>query len=127
MGPAGGGAPIDPRDVAAVGVHALLTDALVGRRPVLTGPRSLTQAEMVAVIGEVIGRPLHYQEIPPEAAKQGMVGLGFPEAFVEAYLSLLAETVGRPAVVTDEVDKAVGRPARTFADWAAEHAAAFQN
>jgi len=82
---------------------------------------------MVAVIGEVIGRPLHYQEIPPEAAKQGMVGLGFPEAFVEAYLSLLAETVGRPAVVTDEVDKAVGRPARTFADWAAEHAAAFQN
>jgi uncharacterized protein YbjT (DUF2867 family) len=126
-GPAGGGAPIDPRDVAAVGVHALLTDALVGRRPVLTGPQSLTQAEMVAVIGEVIGQPLHYQEIPPEAAKQGMVGLGFPEAFVEAYLSLLAETVGQPALVTDEVDKAVGRPARTFADWAAEHAAAFQN
>jgi uncharacterized protein YbjT (DUF2867 family) len=125
-GPATGGAPIDPRDVAAVGAHALLTDELVGRRPVLTGPQSLTQAEMVAVIGEVIGRPLRYQEIPPEAAKQGMVGLGFPEGFVDAYLSLLAEAVGRPALVTNEVEKALGRPARSYAEWVADHAAAFR-
>jgi hypothetical protein len=30
----------------------------------------------------VIGRPLHYQQIPPEAARQGMVARGFPEPFV---------------------------------------------
>jgi len=123
-GPATGAAAIDPGDVAAVGARALLTDELVGRRPVLTGPQSLTQAQMVDVIGKVIGRPLRYQEIPPEAARQGM--LGFPEGFVDAYLSLLAEAVGRPALVTDEVDKALGRPARTYAEWVADHAAAFQ-
>ncbi len=125
-GPATGAAAIDPGDVAAVGARALLTDELVGRRPVLTGPQSLTQAQMVDVIGKVIGRPLRYQEIPPEAARQGMLGLGFPEGFVDAYLSLLAEAVGRPALVTDEVDKALGRPARTYAEWVADHAAAFQ-
>jgi uncharacterized protein YbjT (DUF2867 family) len=125
-GPATGGAPIDPRDVAAVGARALLSDALVGQRPVLTGPQSLTQEEMVAVIGEVIGRPLRYQEIPPEAAKQGMIGLGLSEGFVDAYLSLLAEAVGQPALVSDEVDKALGRPARTYAEWVADHAAAFR-
>jgi uncharacterized protein YbjT (DUF2867 family) len=125
-GPAGGAAAIDPRDVAAVAAHALLTDDLGGRRPVLTGPQSLTQAEMVAAIGKAIGRPLRYQEIPPQAARQGMIGLGFPEAFVDAYLALLAETVGKPALVTDEVDEVLGRPARTLGQWAADHAAAFR-
>jgi uncharacterized protein YbjT (DUF2867 family) len=71
-------APIHERDLAGVGARALLTDELVGRRLELTGPQSLTHGEMVAIIGDVIGRPLRYQEIPPEAAKQGMVQRGFP-------------------------------------------------
>lgn len=39
---------------------------------------------MILVTGATgtIGRPLRYQEIPPEAAKQGMVQHGFPEPFV---------------------------------------------
>jgi len=45
----------------------------------LTGPQSLTHEEMVAIIGDVIGRPLRYQEIPSEAAEQAMVQHGFPE------------------------------------------------
>lgn len=69
---------IHERDLAGVGARALLTDELVGRRPVLTGPQSLTHEQMVAIIGEMIGRPLRYQEIPPEAATQGMVAPSHP-------------------------------------------------
>ncbi len=48
-------APIHERDVAEVAVRALTADGLVGARPTLTGPESLTLAEQVAVVGEVLG------------------------------------------------------------------------
>jgi len=34
-----------------------VTDDFVGRKLVLTGPESLTQEELVATIGRVLGRP----------------------------------------------------------------------
>jgi uncharacterized protein YbjT (DUF2867 family) len=120
-------APIHERDLAGVGARALLTDALVGRKPELTGPQSLTHEEMVAIIGDALGRPLRYQEIPPEAAKRGMVEHGFPEPFVEALLARYARGVGQAAPLTGEVEKILGRPARTFAEWVADHAADFRN
>jgi uncharacterized protein YbjT (DUF2867 family) len=120
-------APLHERDLAAVAARALLTDGLVGRRLELTGPQSLTHQEMVAIIGEVIGRPLRYQEIPPEAARQGMVQHGFPEPFVEALMARYARGVGQAAPLTGEVATILGRPPRTYAEWVADHAAAFGN
>jgi uncharacterized protein YbjT (DUF2867 family) len=119
-------APIHEQDLAGVGVRALLTDELVGQRCLLTGPQSLTHQEMVAIIGDVIGRPLRYQEIPPEAAEQGMVQRGFPKPFVEALLARYARGVGQAAPLTGEVETILGRPARTYAEWVADHAAAFR-
>jgi uncharacterized protein YbjT (DUF2867 family) len=123
-------APIHERDLAAVAARALRSDELVarrGRRLELTGPQSLTHAEMVATIGDVIGRRLRYQEIPPEVARQGMVAHGFPEPFVQALMARYANEVGRPAPLSGEVEKALGHPARTYAEWVADHAAAFRN
>jgi uncharacterized protein YbjT (DUF2867 family) len=119
-------APIHERDLAGVGAHALLTDELVGQRLVLTGPQSLTQAEMVAIIGEALGRSLRYQEIPPEAAKQGMVERGFPAGFADAYLALQAKAVGQTALTTNEVEKILDRPALSFAQWVTDNKEAFQ-
>jgi uncharacterized protein YbjT (DUF2867 family) len=114
---------IDPRDLAEVAARALLTDELVGRRLQLTGPQSLTHEEMVTTIGSVIGRPLRYQEVPPDAARQGMVANGLSEPFVEALMARYARGVGQAAPVTGEVEKILGRPAHTYAEWAADHAA----
>jgi uncharacterized protein YbjT (DUF2867 family) len=117
---------IDPRDLAEVAARALLTDDLVGRRLQLTGPQSLTHEEMVATIGSVIGRSLLYQEVPPEAARQGMVANGLPEPFVEALMARYARGVGQAAPVTGEVEKILGRPAHTYAEWVAYHADGFR-
>ena len=57
-------APIVESDIAAVAARALLTDELVGQRIPLTGPQAFTNAELVEVIGAVLGRPLQYREIP---------------------------------------------------------------
>jgi uncharacterized protein YbjT (DUF2867 family) len=120
-------APIHERDLAAVIARALLDDHLVGQRIPVTGPQSLTHVEMVAIIDDVIGRPLRYQEIGPQAAKQGMVQQGFPEPFVEVLMARYARGVGQPAPTTGEVARILGRPAHTYAEWVADHAAAFRN
>jgi hypothetical protein len=40
-------------------------------------------------------------------------------------LARYARGVGRPAPFTGEVEKILGRPARSYAEWVADHAAAF--
>jgi uncharacterized protein YbjT (DUF2867 family) len=121
---------IHERDLAEVIAHALHSDDLVarrGRRLELTGPQSLTHQQLVATIGEVLGRPLRYQELPPEVAKQGMIQQGIPEAFVEALMARYAREVGQPAPLSGEVERILGRPARTYAEWVADHADDFRN
>lgn len=63
-------APIVERDIAAVASRALLTDDLNGRKIALTGPQAFTNAELVDVIGAVLGRPLRYQEVRPEPSSR---------------------------------------------------------
>jgi uncharacterized protein YbjT (DUF2867 family) len=121
---------IHERDLAEVIAHALHSDDLVarrGRRLELTGPQSLTHQQLVATIGEVLGRPLRYRELPPEVAKQGMIQQGIPEAFVEALMARYAREVGQPAPLSGEVERILGRPARTYAEWVADHADDFRN
>jgi uncharacterized protein YbjT (DUF2867 family) len=117
---------IHERDVADVAARALLSDDLLGRRLELTGPESLSHTELVGIIGDVIGRPLRFEEIPPQVAVQGMLRNGFPEPFVEA---LMARYAAHLAVAqyppTGEVERVLGRPARTYAQWVTEHVAAF--
>ncbi len=114
-------APIVETDIAAVAAHALLTDELVGQKVPLTGPQALTNTELVDVIGTALGRRLRYQEVAPELVRQRFVGLGFAAAFADAYIALLAATVDKPALVTHEVDKTLGRPAESFAQWVSAH------
>ncbi len=109
-------APIVDADISAVAVHALLTDELVGQKVPLTGPQALTNAQLVGVVGDVLGRRLRYQEVPAELVRQRFVGLGFSAEFAEAYIALLETTLSRPALVTHDVEKILGRPARSFGD-----------
>jgi uncharacterized protein YbjT (DUF2867 family) len=112
-------APIDERDIAAVAVRALCEDGRAGAEYVLTGPQSLTQLEQVATIGQVIGRSLHAEEISPEEARRE---LRIPSMLLDAW----ASAIGQPAFVTSTVAEITGRPARTFLDWATDHAAEFR-
>ncbi|MFI6924246.1 NAD(P)H-binding protein [Nonomuraea spiralis] len=118
--------PIDERDLVEIAARALL-GGHAGRRLELTGPESLTHARMVAVIGEAIGRPLRFEEIPPEAAGRHMVAGGLPEPFVRALLARYARHAEHPQhPVTEDAATVLGRPPRTYAAWATAHAAAFR-
>lgn len=120
-------APIVDADISAVAAHALLGDDLLGRRVPLTGPQALTNTELVDVIGDVLGRPLRYHEIPPDLVRQRFIGLGFSTEFADAYMGLLEATVSKPALVTDEVETILGRSPQTFGDAISSHCHLFEN
>lgn len=121
-------APIHERDIAAVAAHALRSGDLVGTRPALTGPESLTQEQMVLTLGASLSRSVHYEEIPPAMAKQAMLdrGFPFPEELIDRLHALLAKAVSEIAQVTHEVERILGRPATTYARWARDHADVFR-
>ena len=117
-------APIDERDVASVAARALYEDGHAGGDYVLTGPDSLSQAEQVGIIGDVIGRRIQFEELSPEEFRRETAG-SWPPLVVDMLLAAWAATIGRPAFVTSAVSDVVGSPPRTFRQWVADHAAAF--
>jgi uncharacterized protein YbjT (DUF2867 family) len=118
-------APIDERDIAAVAVRALCEQGHAGAEYVLTGPQSLTHAEQVETIGRAIGRGLRVQEISPETARRELVSVIPPPAVI-MLLNAWAAAAGHAAFVTTTVADVTGAPARTFFEWAADHAMAFR-
>ncbi|HEY3841414.1 MAG TPA: NAD(P)H-binding protein [Bryobacteraceae bacterium] len=120
-------APIDPRDIAAVGVRALTENGHAGAEYVITGPDSLTQREQISVIGEAIGRRLRIEEITPDEARREWVAR-YPgtEAVINMLMTAWAAAVGQPAFVTSSVQEVTGSAARTFRAWAADHTAEFR-
>jgi uncharacterized protein YbjT (DUF2867 family) len=118
-------APIDERDVAAVAARALYLDGHAGGDYVLTGPESLSQAEQVSRIGAAIGRRLQFVELAPDEFRRETAGR-WPGPVVEMLLAAWGAAMGRPAFVTSTVANLVGSPARTFDQWAADHAEAFR-
>lgn len=120
-------APIVEADISAVAVHALLRDDLLGRKVPLTGPKALTNTELVDLVGGVLGRRLRYQEVPPDLVRRRFVDLGFSAAFADGYIAMLEATVSKPALVTNEVEKILGRPPQTFADAIRSHRDLFAN
>lgn len=119
--------PVHEADIAAVGALALTgAPGLDGPGPVLTGPASLTEAEQARLIGEALGSPVAYEEIPRAAAHADMVALGTPGTFADALLDMAERAVDTPAEVSPAVERLTGRPARSYASWARDHAADFR-
>jgi uncharacterized protein YbjT (DUF2867 family) len=117
-------APVDDRDVAAVAARALCEEGLAGGDHVLTGPESLSQAEQVRIIGDVLGRGIEFEELSPDEFRRETAG-SWPRPAVDMLLDAWCATMGRPAYVTSAVSEILGATPRTFRRWVADHAAAF--
>lgn len=115
---------IDIEDIADIAAAALSTDEHVGQVYEVTGPRLMTFAEAVAEIAAATGREVRYVTISVEAFRAGLAEAGMPAAGIDL-LDYLFTTVldGRNAHRTNDVERALGRPARDFAAYAAKAAA----
>jgi uncharacterized protein YbjT (DUF2867 family) len=118
-------APVDDRDVAAVAALTLYQDGHAGGDYVLTGPESLSQAEQVSIIGEVLGRQIKFEELSPDEFRSETEG-GWPRPVVDMLLSAWAATMERPAFITSTVFDILQSAPRTFRQWVENHASAFR-
>jgi uncharacterized protein YbjT (DUF2867 family) len=116
-------APVDDRDVAAVVARTLYKDGHGGGDYVLTGPESLSQAEQVSIISDVLGRLIKFEELPPDEFRRQAPEFARPAA--DMLLAAWNATMGQSAYVTSTVSDILERPPRTFREWSADHAAAF--
>lgn len=74
------------RDIATAAASFLLCDSWRGHHIVgVHGPKDLTQNQVVAELSRALGKPVHYQQVPVEAAKGAMLGAGMPEFAVNIF------------------------------------------
>ncbi|MBN6033284.1 NAD(P)H-binding protein [Amycolatopsis sp. 195334CR] len=117
---------IHEHDIAAVAARALLDDGHAGQVYSFTGPESITQAEQVRLIGEALGRPLRFEELPVDAAREKLLASGWDPAFADGALEAWAEMVTNPEPVNQEVERITGKAPLSFRQWAIDRADAFR-
>jgi uncharacterized protein YbjT (DUF2867 family) len=118
-------AVIDPRDIAQVAVAALLSGDHHAQTYRLSGPNPLLPAEQVRIVGETIGRELHFQAQADSEARAAMEA-SMPAEYVQAFLSFYADGTLDESEVLPTVEQLTGSAPRTFRDWAQEHADMFR-
>lgn len=117
---------VDPADVAAVAVRALVSTGHDGASYDVTGPEVLNHAAVARELSDATGRPVRYVDLAPEDFRRGMEAAGMPPWMASA-LTELEQTyrAHRAEVVTDDVQRVTGRPATPLRDWLARHRDAF--
>ncbi|MFF4211871.1 SDR family oxidoreductase [Streptomyces sp. NPDC001796] len=116
---------VHPGDIAEVAAAALREDGHHGLVHELTGPSLTTPRQRAEAIGDALGEPVRFTEQTRDEARAEMLRF-MPEPVVETTLTILGEPTPAEQRVSPDVERVLGRPARPFADWARENAAAFR-
>jgi uncharacterized protein YbjT (DUF2867 family) len=91
-----------------------------------TGPEALSGKETAEQFSQVLGRTITFEALSYEEQQRAMIEAGLPEAVAEDSARALALMADDDCdYVTNDVRRLVGRPAGSFAQFVAEHAAAF--
>jgi uncharacterized protein YbjT (DUF2867 family) len=120
-------AVVHEADIAAVAATALTEDGHSGRTYPITGPQALTSAERTHLIGRAIGCDIAFEQLTEGEERDRLRSCGYPEDHVEFGIQLATNPPPQAGVVQPTVEQVTGRPARTFARWATEHADAFRD
>jgi uncharacterized protein YbjT (DUF2867 family) len=135
--------PTHEADIAEVALAALLEEGHAGRAYTFDGPELVSHREQVRAIAEALDRDIAFEVVSPERAREiyraqgGFAAdnadmlLGFtdysghheadPHQREQEVAALLADVSEHHTC-----EQATGRPARTFAQWARDHAADFR-
>jgi (4-alkanoyl-5-oxo-2,5-dihydrofuran-3-yl)methyl phosphate reductase len=114
-------------DIADVAIAAMTNPQYEGLSVPITGPETLSFADMTAKVGAVIGRELCFQPVSDDDERRRQAAWGSPEPLIEARLSIFrAMREGRLATVTNNVASILGHAPISFDRWTQQNAAAFR-
>lgn len=113
-------AVIDPADIGEVAAAALVEPEHEGRSLRVTGPEPLLPTDRLAVLAELLGRDLRLEPEPDDAARARMAAT-MPADMADAFFRFFRGGEYDDSRTTDTVERILGRPPRTFREWASEH------
>jgi uncharacterized protein YbjT (DUF2867 family) len=118
---------VDVRDVAAVAAEIAAAPVTHnGKTYRLTGPEAISNYDVAEVLSKLLGRTITYTELSFDENKDAMIKAGVPAPIAEMNAQAFALTAdGDAEWVTDDVAALLGRPARSFEQFAADYAVAF--
>ena len=118
---------VDARDVAAVAAEIAASPAAhVGQTYWLTGPGLISNYDVAAVLSKLLGKTITYRELTVEENTETMVRAGVPEQIAQMNAQAFSIAAGGDAEwLTEDVPSLLGRPARSFQQFANDYAAAF--
>ena len=116
--------PIHEDDIAAVAAVALQDAAQAGAAHWLTGPEVISQIDQVAAIARAIGRPIRFEELTRAEARE-ILCRKLPPAVADRLLDYAEKSIHQPPPLSGAVATILGRPGKSFAEWAQDHAADF--
>lgn len=110
---------IAPADIAAVAFTTLTQPGHTGHTYRLTGPESLTTADLAERLSAVLGKPVRHIDNTVQQFRQAGQQMGIPTPVLNTlaeYYPALAE--GRMDILAPDVEDVTGRPATPYLDWA---------
>jgi uncharacterized protein YbjT (DUF2867 family) len=116
---------VDPDDIAEVAAVVLRDASHVGQVYELTGPAPVSPRQQAAAIGDALGEPVRFVEQTRDEARAEMVRF-MPEPVADATLAMLGAPSDGLLRLRPDVERLLGRPPRSFAEWAVRNAAAFR-
>lgn len=106
---------IDIDDIAEVVVACLTTPALVNQLFEVTGPEAMTFRDCVDLISHSIDRPIDFVDLSCGQFVEELKQQGMPDDVLWLMNELFSVVMdGRNTQVTNDVEKVLGRPARSF-------------
>jgi uncharacterized protein YbjT (DUF2867 family) len=117
---------IDPGDIAAAAAVVLRGGSRhAGRIYELTGPAPISPREQVAALGQALGEPVQFTEQGRAEARAQLLRF-MPEPVADGTLAILGQPTAAEQRVSPHLEQILGRPPRTFTDWASRNVAAFR-
>ncbi len=87
----------------------------------LTGPEAIGFGDVASYIGQAIGGDVQHVPVRHEAAKEAMLGMGFPEWIVDGFVELAIGFENNFAnTTTDGVEMHAGHVPRSFKQFAVD-------
>ena len=119
---------VDARDIAAVAVVTLTKSGHRGKTYVITGREALSYRQATEIISNTIGKKLRFIDETPAEARARREREGYPPAIIEGILAIGAyqRAGGKTVTITSVISDLTGQPARTFPEFAQDHAAVFR-
>lgn len=117
---------IDARDIVEVAAKVLTEDGHQGKAYELTGPASISFYDVAAALSKALGKEVKYVDVPIEAAKEAMIGMGFSQWSADVFGELFVNfSNGGMDRTTNHVELITGHPARSYEEFAHDFAQVF--